>query len=280
MILGNFDGLHLAHMSVIKKGMEYAAKKSLKSGVLLFENNTKGASLITSNSQKLKLLEEINPDFVYVKKFTREFMQKSPEEFICMLRNELNMKAVCVGYDYRFGHMASGDISTLNELSEKYGFDVIVTDEVKMDGKTVSSTHIRSLIEQGDMEGAMRFLGRYFTLSGKVEMGFQNGRKLGFPTANLCVQDDVLLPKNGVYAGYTLIDNEKYKSVINVGNNPTFGAEKITVESHILDFTGDIYGREISISFVSRMRGDIKFENIEALKEQIEKDTEKARNIL
>ncbi len=280
IILGDFDGVHLAHISVIQKGMEYAKNHSLKSGIFMFENNTKNAKLITQNKEKLEIFKKLSPDFVYIQKFDDNLRKKTPEEFIQMLIKELGMRAVCIGYDYRFGYMAQGNVDTMYSLGKKYGFEVVVAPKLTIDGETVSSTYIRELIEDGNIEKATEFLGRHFTITGKVEKGLQNGTKLGFPTANISIEHDGELPKNGVYAGFTEVMGKKYKSVINVGNNPTFDGKKITVESHIIDFSEDIYGEEATICFVCRIRDDIKFDSIENLVEQISKDKERATKIL
>lgn len=284
--LGDFDGLHIAHTAIIKNGIEYARQNGLKSGVLLFNENTKSVlegadiKLITPNGEKIRLIDEMGADFVYIVNFDREFMKKTPEEFIEFLVNDLKIKAVFAGFDYKFGKNASGDALTLKKLGEDNGFFVGILPEMKVDDKTLSSSHIRQLIEDGNVSEASKYLGRDFSVSGTVEKGFQNGRKLGFPTANVSYDDTMLLPQNGVYAGYTFVDGKKYKSVINIGNNPTFGAKKVTIESHIIDFDGDIYGECIRVSFKERLRGDIKFNGIDELKERIAQDTKTAKSIL
>lgn len=283
--LGNFDGLHVAHMDIIRNGIRYARERGLKSGVLLFEENSKNITgakkieLITPNEAKLELLEREKPDFVYLRKFTREFMQKSPEEFVRLLVKNLKVKAVCVGYDYRFGYMAEGDVKKLCELGKKYGFEVFVTDVIKIDGEIVSSTAIREMIKSGDVEKAERFLGRRFCVEGEVIEGLQNGTKMGIPTANVAYDENMALPKAGVYAGITYVDGRRLKSVINVGKNPTFNADKLTVESHILGFDEDIYGKYIRVSFAKRMRDDMKFDGVESLIKQIKSDIEKVKEM-
>ncbi len=277
--LGNFDGLHVAHMTIIRNGIEYAKEHNLKSGVLLFDVNTKGVTqgrieLITPNEAKLELLEREKPDFVFMRAFDKEFMRKTPEEFAKYLADVLKVKAVCVGYDYSFGYKAAGDVALLKELGEKYGFKVFVTDVIKINDRIVSSTYIRQVIKSGDMEEAERFLGRRYCIEGNVARGLQNGIKMGIPTANVEYDINMALPKEGVYAGITYVNGRRLKSVINVGKNLTFDAEKITVESHILDFDEDIYGEYIRVSFAKRLRGDIKFNSVEELKRQIKSDIE------
>ncbi|MCD8391460.1 MAG: bifunctional riboflavin kinase/FAD synthetase [Firmicutes bacterium] len=279
--LGNFDGLHIAHMQIIKNGIKTARERGLKAGVLLFEENTKNmisggnVGLITPNDEKLRLLKNEGADFVYIRKFTPEFMKLSPEDFVRLLVKNLKVKAVCVGYDYSFGHMAAGNTDTLTALGEKYGFETLVTPRVIIDGKTVSSTYIRELISSGSVDKVKPFLGRDYSLSGTVAHGFENGRKMGFPTANLEYDAAALLPMEGVYAGITEVCGKRYKSVINVGKNLTFGAQKLTVESHLIDFRGDIYGEKIRIYFLKRLRGVKKFGGADELKAQIESDKEK-----
>lgn len=277
--LGDFDGLHIAHMTIIRSGINYARDRGLKSGILLFEENTKGVRLITPNEAKLELLEREKPDFVYLRKFTKDFMKLSPREFVELLIKNLDIKAVCVGYDYSFGYRAEGNVELLKKFGAEYGFEVLVTGAMSMDGQIISSTYIRQLIENGSIEEANRFLGRRFCVEGEVLSGLRNGRKMGIPTANVDYDPKMALPKNGVYAGITYVDGRRLKCVINVGNNPTFNAEKITIESHILDFNEDIYGKYIRVSFARRLRDDVKFSSIDELKAQIGRDIEKVRKM-
>lgn len=284
--LGNFDGLHKAHMAIMNKCREYASEHNMKSGVLLFAEHTlkivanENVKIITPEHQKLKLLDEAGLDFAYIRAFDKSFMKLSPEEFIKGLVDRLNVKAVCAGYDYHFGYNAMGNKETLKALGKKYGFETIIVNEIDFDGRAVKSTLIRQLITEGNVSGAAEYLGRPFSIEGTVEKGLRNGTKMGIPTANIGYDEDMILPGNGVYAGYTYVSDKKYKSVINVGNNPTFGADKVTIESHILDFNDDIYGKEIRVEFIEYMRGDIKFNNIDELKKQINADIERARKDL
>lgn len=284
--LGNFDGIHQAHSAVIKDCINYAKENGAQSCVFLFCNHTQSRisnneiGLLTDEGEKIEIIENLGADSVYFSEFSESIREMTPEEFVQMLVNKLNICAVCVGYDYHFGYNAAGDVTTLKNLGEKYGFCVRVTDEIKICGKPVKSTDIRKMIAEGDVFGAKEFLARPYTVCGKVVQGLQNGRKIGIPTANIDCAKNKLLPKNGVYMGYTVIDGIKYKSVINVGNNPTLSAKKITVESHILGFDEDIYTKTIKAEFVKRIRDDIKFNNLNELKEQIHRDIEMAINEL
>ncbi|MBQ3427041.1 MAG: bifunctional riboflavin kinase/FAD synthetase [Clostridia bacterium] len=284
--LGNFDGLHVAHINIINQCKKYAHERGLKCGVLLFNNHTQRTThgsdvkIITNEAQKLRILEEAGIDFVYMRDFDKEFMQLSPEEFIRLLIERLRMKAVFVGYDYRFGYMAKGSTKLLEKLGYDLGFEVTVVDEIDHNGVTVKSTAIRHYVEDGSVQHAANMLGRPFAIEGRVVRGLRNGTKMGVPTANIEYSDNMLIPHTGVYAGYTTVDGEKYASVINVGNNPTFGADRITIESHILDFTGDLYDKTICVEFIKRIRGEKRFYSIEALKAQIHEDTIRARKEL
>ena len=283
--LGNFDGVHTAHEQILANCRSYADKHNIKCGVLLFDRHsaktthTRDISLITTLEQKLELMEQAGMDFVYMRPFDDEFMKKTPEEFVGLLIKNLKIRAVCVGYDYRFGHKAAGDTQLLEELGTKYGFDVSVAPPVKIGDEIVSSTLIRSMVKDGEVEKAAQFLSRPFFVEGEVVRGKQNGRKMGFPTANVDYGEDALLPKTGVYAGVTTVDGEKYKSVVNVGNNPTFNADKITIESHIFGFDADIYGKTIKVEFIKYLRENVKFSSMDELKAQIAKDAEQAKNI-
>lgn len=281
--LGNFDGLHIAHMQIIRNGIQYAKEHNLKSGVLLFEQNTKNfterkrVEMITPNTAKLELLDRENLDFVVMRRFTKEVMSKSPEAFVEFLVEKLHVKAVCCGYNYSFGYMAAGRVDTLIFLCQQYGVEVLVTEQVCIDETVVSSTQIRKCIMDGEMEMANQMLGRRFCVEGPVVRGHQNGRKLGFPTANVCYDEAMALPKEGVYAGITYVQGRRFKSVINVGKNPTFGENALTIESHILDYDENIYGEYIRVSFAKRLRGDIKFDSLQELKEQINRDAQAVR---
>lgn len=284
--LGNFDGLHVAHMAIIRRCHDYAREHGLKCGVLLFNEHTKrtiskkSVPIITQENQKLRLLEEADVDFVYLRDFDKEFMQLSPEHFVILLVNILHVEAVCIGYDYRFGYKAGGDAQLLEELGKKYGFKALIMDEIDHNGVEVKSTAIRHYIMDGSVQHAANMLGRPFIIEGRVVKGLQNGRKIGSPTANVSYSNNMLIPHSGVYAGYTNVDGRRYKSVINVGNNPTFGAKKITIESHIIDFDEDIYNKIVTVEFIKRLRGDRKFESLDGLKEQIQRDIKTAREDL
>ncbi|MBP3361129.1 MAG: bifunctional riboflavin kinase/FAD synthetase [Clostridia bacterium] len=281
--LGTFDGLHRAHMKIIKAAERYAVKAGLKWGVMLFDiipANAVGArkaGLLMTNDEKKEILS--GADFFYTESFDSDFYGKSPEEFINYLKCTLHASAVSVGYNYRFGNNAAGDVRLLEELCKNAGIKVLVTEKTELDGQVVSSTVIRELVAEGRVDEASEFLGRNFFITGDVESGLQNGRKMGIPTANIHAEGR-LLPKSGVYSGYCTFDGIRRKAIINVGSNPTFGGSSVTIEGHILDFDGDIYGKGIKAEFVRRLRDEQKFKSSEELAARIKKDIEQCRKEL
>lgn len=275
--LGNFDGLHIAHQEIIRRCTAYGKEHGIQSGVLLFANHTgdvlgEPVRLLTSLDEKIACIADLGVDFIYVIPFDKTMMQKTPAEFIDFLQNTLKIKAVSVGYDYKFGFSAAGDVKTLQESK----LDVLVTDPVRIGEQIVSSTHIRKLIAAGDVKTAAEFLNRPYCVEGKVHGGLQNGRKMGLPTANLAYSAEKLLPADGVYKAITYVDGIRYKSAVNIGKNPTFDAKQRTVESFILDFDRDIYEENIRIAFLEKIRDEIKFQTPAELITQIRKDIEQA----
>lgn len=259
--LGGFDGIHKGH-----KALFDVAKAHGRWGVLLFDRNIKGNENLTTQSEKIKLTEECGAEYVLVVEFSEQFSKRTPQEFIDFLENILKVSHIVCGYDYRFGHMAKGDADALKELSKKA--EVTALEPVEFNGKPIKSTHIRSLIKKGDIICANELLGYNYAVSGNVEKGLGNGRKMGFPTANIAYSEEKLLPADGVYYGKMFGRD----AVINVGKNPTFDAQKRTVEVHIPDFSKDIYGEFATVEFLEKIRDDIKFDSIENLIMQINKD--------
>ncbi len=279
--LGEFDGLHTAHMSLIRQTEAFAADNNIPFGVMCFDNKigmktAKGESgMLCEKNEKLQLLSHC--DFLYIQHFDDSFKALSPEEFCDFLKERLHAYAVFAGFNYRFGKNAEGDVNTLFGYN---GFKVNIADEYKINGVTVSSTEIRRRINDGDIETANVFLGRPYKLSGIVEHGKQNGRKMGFPTVNLKYNPKMQLPAFGVYAGFVIMNGMRLPGVINIGKNPTFNADKVTVEAYIFDFETDVYGRYIEIEFIKRLRPDSRFKDILMLKRQIETDKKNAAYIL
>ena len=284
LALGTFDGLHRAHRKIIDSAKSYARENGMEYGVFIFDkspkevmNQRKPEYLITFE-EKLELLSDC--DFIYVKRFDEAFWNLSCEAFIQFLKKRLGAAALFAGFNYRFGRGAAGDAAALKALAAAYGMKAFIISEQLHNGKRISSSAIRAYIRNGNVEGAAELLGRAFSVRGMVVKGFQNGRKMGFPTANVDYQNTCLIPKNGVYAGITVVDGREYKSVVNVGANPTFNARKITLETHILDFDQDIYDKIITVKFQKHIRDDQKFSSMEQLARQIQQDVRTAKEYL
>lgn len=283
LALGNFDGLHIAHAEVIRDCVSEARKRRLSSGVLLFDRHSDAAlgrsiRLLTDFDEKIRLIEGLGVDFVCILPFDEAVMHLSPEDFLELLITELHTAAVCVGYNYRFGYKACGDTELLKKYMKKRGVDVKILPQLIFEGEAVSSTRIRKLISEGDMQGAAALLGRHYSISGRVVKGLQNGHLLGFPTANIQLGEDKILPCDGVYKTYAYVGGRKYRAIANIGKNPSFAAQKRTSEVHILDFDGDLYGCDITAELLEKIRDDIKFSSLEQLKKQIASDIKRAWN--
>ncbi len=263
--LGDFDGVHMGH-----KALFDAAKEQGKWGVLLFDRNIKGIPLLTTQAEKLRILDKVGADYVIIAEFCEKFSHRSPEEFVDFLADTLKVDSVIAGYDYRFGYKASGDAQQLERLCAQKGIGSKIIKPVMILGEPVKSTRARELIKNGDILAANELLGYPYSISGKVEKGFENGRKMGFPTANIAYNYEKLLPPDGVYRGRAM----GYPAVINIGKNPTLDAEKRTVEVHLIGFDGDLYEKSIKAEFFEKIRDDIKFESLDELSGQIEKDVD------
>ncbi|MBQ7751358.1 MAG: bifunctional riboflavin kinase/FAD synthetase [Clostridia bacterium] len=265
--LGDFDGVHMGHRRVFSE-----ASKTGEWGVLLFDHNSKGEKEILTLAEKLAVLKKLGAKYAVSADFNEELKEKSPEEFVQILKG-LKIKRVAVGYDYRFGKNATGDITLLKRLCKDCGMEVITAEAEEIDGEPVKSTKIRELIKNGDIKRANTLLGAPYIISAKVGSGFGNGTNMGIPTANLEAESCKLLPKDGVYAGRV----GSKKAVINIGKNPTFSAEKRTVEVHIIGADEDLYGKNITVEFLDRIRDEIKFDDKKDLVLQIKKDIESIR---
>ncbi len=269
--LGNFDGLHMGHLKVI----DNARRIGDSFGVCLFDvHSSNSVKILTSLEDKLSILEDIGADFAVIVEFNEAFRNKSLTEFAEFIKN-IGAKFVSVGYDYRCAKCASADsIDLKNELG-KLGIGVIISEPVEKDGLAVKSTLIRELIEEGNITKANKLLTRPFSICGKVTKGKQNGRLIGFPTANIEPESGRIIPNDGVYVGECVID-KAYPVILNIGKNPTFDASKRTIEAHIIDFSGDIYGCNLSLKLFERIRDCIRFNSVDELAKQLEKDRQYA----
>ena len=285
--LGNFDGLHIGHMALINTVINECKLNGLSSVVFTFNKHPENIlrkqlynPIITTNEHKKKLLEAINLDVLCYQEFDESFSRLSPEDFIQdILIKKLRIRLAVVGFNYRFGFMGKGDVDFLKKAGEKYGFKVIVVPPVKVNAEIVSSTLIREYIKKGKMERVFQLLGRHFSLSGTVVPGRHIGRTLGFPTANITARPEMIVPANGVYITKTRLEGDSwYNSVTNVGIAPTVrDGHTFSIETHLIDYRNDLYGHDIEVCFIEKLRGEKKFENVEALKKQVIEDIEKAK---
>lgn len=286
---GNHDGVHLGHRALIDTARAYASDRGLSVVALTFDPHPaqilfphKVPPLITTIGRRAELLRGAGADHVVVQKFGSEFASLSPDRFMKKwLIESLHARALVVGQDFGFGNNRSGNIETLLELGGKYGFDVIVVQPVTRCGKVVSSSAIREAITNGDLKQATLFLDRVHEVTGEVVVGDRRGRSLGYPTANLrCAE--LLLPPNGVYAVVARKlapeSNERLFGVANIGERPTFGAGH-SVEVHLLDFDQPLYGSQLRIGFVERIRGERSFQHADQLCDQIRRDIEEAQQV-
>ncbi len=286
--LGNFDGVHIGHQRLLEVLVKECHVRDMEACVYTFIGhtlsligNSNAPSIITSNEMKGKIFEAFGVDCLILAEFDKDLMSLSPEAFVKnILIDTLNCGFAVVGFDYRFGHKAQGDVALLKELGKKYGFEVFEIEAISIDDEKVSSTSVRRYIEEGNVEKASEFLGRYFSLTGLVVHGFSRGKKLGFPTANIALEESTLVPKAGVYATLVNIEDKVYMGATFVGTNPTFQGEKTSVETFIIDFDDSLYDKHIEVRFVKRLREQIKFSSPEALIEQMGMDVEKTKTHL
>jgi riboflavin kinase/FMN adenylyltransferase len=287
--VGNFDGVHQAHVRVLRELVTRSKQQNAKSVALTFEPHPmrilrpdSGLKLLTPTPEKLRLLETTGIDAVIVAPFTRDLSLVSPHDFAKqILCDRLHAIEVHEGYNFRFGHKASGDVSLLTQLGNEFGFQVIVYPEMRLRGESVSSTRIRELIASGNVRRARTLLGRAFSIHSNPGRGRGYGAKYTVPTINLSHYAE-LVPRDGVYVTRTRVGQECFDSVTNVGNRPTFGIDSFAIETHLLDFhpielTADT---QVELFFLSRIRDEIKFSSVEKLREQIQKDIARAQRYL
>ena len=287
LALGCFDGIHLGHKQVIETAKSIADDKKLPLAVLSFDTPPKNAfsevktPLIISLKDKSAILEEIGVDYDIITSPTKEFLSISAEDFVNdIILNKLGAKHVVCGFNYRFGAGGKGDTALLTELCERQGVGVTVIPEYTKDGATVSSSRIRRAISEGDTETIKNMLGRYYSITAKVVNGQHLARKLGFPTVNMIPDSSVLLIKNGVYVTRVNLNGEQKYGITNVGLRPTVDTDLLCAETHIFDFSGDLYGKEICVEFLHFLRSETKFESVKLLAEQIESDINRAKEYI
>lgn len=269
--LGGFDAIHKGHAAIISDMISYAKENKLLSVVYMFASPfDKGQKMLNTLQKRLEILEAEGVECCVVEEFDEEFKNTSKETFAKeYISNRLGAKAIFVGFDYRFGKGAEGSAADLKTLCRA---EVFVKDCVKLCGRAVSSTAIKEMIEAGDVKAASEYMGRHFSLSGKVVRGKQIGRTIGFPTANLKYPEGIVIPKMGVYITKSKIGGKKYYSITNVGEKPTISDKTQNIETSIGEFSDDIYGEVIEVEFCERIREIRKFSSLDALKSQLKSD--------
>ena len=285
--LGFFDGVHLGHACLLKACRELADELGVKAGVVTFSSHpdtlVQGATpkLINTLSDRDHLLRErYGMDEVISLPFDETMMRTPWQDFFRQLTEEFSAAGIVCGQDFRFGHLGLGNGDRLLEACRESRIPCIVVPEMKLGGISISSTHIRNLIEMGLVEHAIHFLGHPHMLTGRVVHGHQLGRRLGMPTANLVLPEELVVPKFGVYACRCIVDGIVYSAVTNVGTRPTVAGVGVNVEAWILDFEGDLYDREITLQFFKFLRPEIRFPNLQALQSAVRADAEKTKEIL
>lgn len=275
--IGFFDGLHLGHQQLLNEVENIAKEKELKKAIMTFSKHPKqilGKSdyrYLMSLTEKMKLLEQRGFDYFYIIDFDCSVAQLLPNDFLEKYIINLKIRHVVCGFDFHFGRKGLGNSDTLKAYNPKL-LSVTVIDEYTVDSLKVSSSYIKSLLNEGLIEKANQLLTRPYRISGKVIYGLQNGRKIGFPTANIDFGEYVVL-KKGVYGVYLTVQGKQYKGMANIGYNPTVGLiDKLSLEVHIFGFDEDIYGKDVDVDFIFRVRDETKFESLNHLKEQLKKD--------
>ena len=270
--LGKFEGLHKGHMLLINKVLQLSHETGKQS--VVFSIDMPGTKRIYTIPERNRILEEIGIDFNITCEFTKKFASMKPEAFVKdVLVERLHPEYVVVGNDFRFGKNRQGDVVLLEELGNRYGYEVLAFEKLREQGTVISSSYIREQIEQGNVDLIQEYMGRPYSIAGIVQYGKQLGTTIGFPTANLIPDEEKLLVPNGVYETSLILDNLRYRGITNVGDNPTVDDDhKIKVETNILDYNGNLYGKYLKIEFIRQIRKEIKFDSIEALKNQIKSD--------
>lgn len=285
--LGTFDGVHLGHQKIINRLLNSVSHDDLETVVLTFSQHPRTVlyaddkiKLLNTNEEKISLLEKKGIDNLIIHPFDMAFYELSGEEFVKnILVDKLNIQKIIIGYDHRFGKNRSSDIHDLIYFGKKYHFDVEQISAKEIDEISISSTKIRNAILMGDIALANQYLGYNYLFSGKVVQGNQLGRQIGFPTANIYIENKYkIIPKNGVYIVEVFFNEKSFNGIMNIGLKPTVGGKNISIEVNIFNFDQDIYNQKISISVLEFIRSEIKFNNIEQLKNQIKIDVIKATN--
>jgi len=288
LTIGVFDGVHLGHRYLISSLVEKSRHTGRLSGVLTFRNHPRSIldpnfkpSYITTLSQRIDLIKQLGVDFVIPISFNTQVSNLKARDFAFKLTSILNLKEMVFGPDFAMGHQREGDSNVLSAIGDELGFNIMVIDPLTNNqGSTIKSTTIRQAIFNGNVTDAGKLLGRNFNINGEVIKGFGRGEPMGFPTANIKSAPETIVPGDGIYATWATVEGQRYMSATSIGIRPTFDASNRTVETFIIDFNGKLYGKQLGLDFVSRIRNEIKFPSIEDLKNQMSQDIEETKKIL
>jgi riboflavin kinase/FMN adenylyltransferase len=288
--IGSFDGVHLGHREILKHLVSYAQKVDGSSVVITFHPHPRQilhpdappVKLLHNSEEKASHLENIGIDHLVVVPFTTDFAELTAEAYVTdFLIHLFKPHTIIVGYDHQFGKGRTGNFTLLEQYARQGFFQLMEIPQQLLESVAISSTQIRKRLISGELESANALLGYEYTISGSVQAGTQTGRKLGFPTANLLVSDAFkLIPAKGVYAVWAIIHARRHQAMLNIGNRPTFGEHDTSIEVHIIDFDGDLYGESIRIDFVARLRDEQQFSGIDDLIEQLNKDRDSVKHRL
>ena len=287
LTIGVFDGVHRGHQRLIAKVVAEANANGAAAGVVTFRNHPDSVlnpnfrpHYITSVVERTRLMEELGVDFVVPVTFDREVAGLRAGNFAKMLSSNLRMRGLVVGPDFAMGYKREGNVAVLSTLGAELGFSVSVVDLLSDGGDAVHSTSIRKALVDGNVKDVAKKLGRNFSISGTVVTGDKRGRTLGFPTANIEVGPDMVVPGNGIYATLAFVDGERHMAATSIGTRPTFDGKGRTIEAFLLGFDSNLYNRELRLEFVQRLRDELKFHSVDALLEQMELDVEQTRRLL
>ncbi|MCC6614905.1 MAG: bifunctional riboflavin kinase/FAD synthetase [Anaerolineae bacterium] len=287
--IGVFDGVHRGHQYLIRRLVaEARAQDKLAVALTFFPHpdvvlrHLEGRYYLTTPEERARLLGELGIDYVITQTFDESFRHIRAAHYVEMLQRHLHLSSLWVGADFALGYQREGNVTFLKEQGKSLGFEVDVIDLIvsNHDDMAINSTGIRAALLEGDIERANRWLGRPYILEGEVVHGEKRGRQIGFPTANIDVWDKMVIPANGVYAGWAHVGDERHMAVTNIGVRPTFNGSDVTVEAHLIDFNGDLYGQQLSLTFEKRLRPEKKFNGIQELIAQIGADVEDGRAYL
>lgn len=286
--IGNFDGIHRGHQKLVQTLLQYSQSRNLDSLIFTFDPHPSrvlspknSAKLIMTQNKKKQLIESYGIHHFVLAPFTQEFSKMEYKDFIYnILIDKCRAKVVVIGFNYKFGYKGLGTAENLKQLCNEIGVDTVIIPPVTYKGKIVSSTLIRSLLEKGDVKSAAKYIGRPFTVEGFVQHGKGIGKNLGFPTANVSLENELVLPPRGVYAVLVSWNNNIYKGVANLGTKPTFNGNDLVLEIHLFEFDDILYGEKLEVSFIQNLRSEVKFDKPEDLAKQVQRDLLSAKEIL